>query len=372
MLARLIDLFRPPTHESLDQTQKARFLHITLLVVAGACIVTGLLNVGVNPAVATFLLLVGGASLVCIPFNRRRYYTPVALVITFLVLGVITFSLLGVGLGDAGVIAYPIFIIFASYLLNKKAAFMAVLLSLASAFLVYYLDKTGYIAPVRYSDENRLIVVCVLLLSTGLLLWVIIDNWVQIVQDLKETYDMTLSGWGKALEYRDQETQGHSTRVVEMTLALAKRLGVPETKMEHIRRGALLHDIGKMAIPDAVLLKKGSFTDKERDIIKRHPVYARDLLEGIPYLRPAMDIPYCHHERWDGTGYPEGLSGEDIPIAARIFSVADVWDALTSERPYHEPWPVEKAREYIHDQAGKMFDPRVVKMFMEFLDSNTG
>lgn len=296
---------------------------------------------------------------------------PVALLIAFLVLGVITFSLLGVGLKDAGVIAYPVFIIFTSYLLNKKAAFMAVLLSIGSAVFVYYLDRMGYFAPTTYSNENRLIVICVLLLSTGFFLWVIIDNWGQIVQNLKDTYDMTLFGWGKALEYRDQETQGHSSRVVEMTLVLAKRLGIPESKIDHIRRGALLHDIGKMAIPDAVLLKKGSFTDQEREIIKLHPIYAKNLLENIPYLKPALDIPYRHHERWDGSGYPEGLSGEDIPIAARIFAVVDVWDALTSDRPYHQAYSKAEARDYIHNQSGKMFDPQVVKAFMEFLDNST-
>lgn len=368
MLAKLIGFLSPPSYESLEQAQKSRFLHVTLLITMGACFITGLLNIGIKSHLDALLFFVSGASLICIPLSKRGYYMPVAILISFLVLGVITFSMLGVGLTDAGLVAYPVFIIFSSYLLNKMASLVAVALSIGSVIFIYYLDRMGHLEHVTYSDENRLAVTCILLISTGCLLWVITANWEQVVQDLKETYDMTLSGWGKALEYRDEGTAGHSQRVVEMTLALAKRLGIPESKMEHIRRGALLHDIGKMAIPDAILLKNGSHTDSEREIMEMHPVYARNLLENIPYLKPALDIPYSHHERWDGLGYPEKLSGENIPIAARIFTVVDVWDALTSERPYHQAWPHGKARGYIQEQSGKMFDPRVVEAFMELLE----
>lgn len=369
MLAGLSGYFHPPTHENLVVAQKARFLHATLLVVAGACFITGFLNIGVRSHLDAFLFGVGAISLMAVPYNKRGYYVPVAFVVSGLVLGVITFSLLGVGLTDAGLAAYPVFVILTAYLLNKKAAFYAVLLSISSAMLIYYLDQSGRLAHVTYSNENRLAVISVLLVSTGLLLWVINDNWERIVKDLKETYDATLQGWGKALEYRDQETQGHCLRVVELTLELARRLSIPESKMEHIRRGALLHDIGKMAVPDAILLKQDGLTDAEREAMKMHPVYARNLLENIPYLKPALEIPYCHHERWDGMGYPNGLSGEAIPIAARIFSVVDVWDALTTDRPYHQAWSRESARDYIKDQSGKMFDPKVVNAFLLHLES---
>lgn len=368
MLAKLVEFFKPPSYESLERSQKARFLHVTLQVVTGACLITGVLNAGVKPLLAVFLLLVAAISFICIPLNKRGHYMPVALIVSFLVLGVITFSMLGVGLTDAGLIAYPVFIIITSYLLDKKASIAAVALSAGSIILIYYLDRMGYLEHVTYSNENRLTVICVLLVSAGLLLWVITGNWEQIVQNLEETYDMTLAGWGKALEYRDQVTAGHSQRVVEMTLSLAKQLEIPESQIDHIRRGALLHDIGKMAIPDAILLKNGGYTDSERKIMEMHPVYARNLLENIPYLKPALDIPYCHHERWDGSGYPRGLSGEGIPIAARIFAVVDVWDALTSDRPYHQAWPHKKVRDYINDQSGKMFDPRVVEAFMKLLE----
>lgn len=371
MRAHLTNFFKPPEYQSIERTQKARFLHTTLLVVTGACLITGALNLGDRPYLGAFLFLVGGISFACIPLNRRGYYMPVALLISFLVLAVITFSLLGVGLADAGLMPYPLFIVFTSYLLNKKASFWAVAASIGSVVLVYYLDQMGMVAHVAYSNENRLTVICVLLMSAGLFVWAITDNWEQIVQNLKDTYDSTLAGWGRALEYRDQGTFGHSQRVVEMTVALARQCGIAESEIDHIRHGALLHDIGKMAIPDAILLKDGRLTDDEHRVMQMHPIYARNLLEQIQYLKPALDIPYSHHERWDGTGYPEGLSGKDIPIAARIFTVVDVWDALTTDRPYHQASTREEARDYIQNQSGKMFDPQIVEVFMKFLDSGS-
>jgi PAS domain S-box-containing protein/putative nucleotidyltransferase with HDIG domain len=177
-------------------------------------------------------------------------------------------------------------------------------------------------------------------------------------------YDTTLEGWSRALDLRDKETEGHSRRVTEMTLHLAQAMGVPEPDLVHIRRGALLHDIGKMGLPDAILLKPGPLTNEEKAIMRRHPVYAYELLSPIDYLRPALDIPYCHHEKWDGTGYPQRLRGEQIPLAARIFAVADVWDALRSGRPYRPAWTGGRARQYIRRQAGKHFDPQVVEVFL--------
>ena len=187
--------------------------------------------------------------------------------------------------------------------------------------------------------------------------------------ELTRAYDSTLGGWAKALELKDQETEGHARRVIEMTMALAERMGVGKEKLPHIRRGALLHDIGKMGIPDHVLQKKGSLDEKERALIEKHPQYAYNLLSDIDYLQPVLDIPYCHHEKWDGTGYPRGLKGEEIPFAARIFAVVDVWDALTSDRPYRDAWSRDKAINYIKEQAGKYFDPNVVKVFLEMMES---
>ena len=183
--------------------------------------------------------------------------------------------------------------------------------------------------------------------------------------ELKAAYDNTLEGWVRALDLRDKETEGHTQRVTDLTVRLAKSLGVPEADLVHVYRGALLHDIGKMAIPDAVLLKPGPLTPDERQIIERHPVYAYEFLSAIPYLRQALDIPYCHHEKWDGTGYPRGLKGEQIPLVARIFAVVDVWDALRSDRPYRKGWTDEKALQYIREQAGSHFDRRIVESFFK-------
>ena len=185
--------------------------------------------------------------------------------------------------------------------------------------------------------------------------------------ELSLAYDTTLEGWSKALDLRDKETEGHTQRVVDMTLRIAQTLGVSDEELTHIRRGALLHDIGKMGIPDSILLKPGPLTDDEWETMKRHPVYAYELLFPITHLRPALDIPYSHHEKWDGSGYPRGLKGEQIPLAARIFAVVDVWDALTSDRPYRNAWTSKKALEYIREQSGKHFDPQIVDIFMSLI-----
>jgi len=186
-------------------------------------------------------------------------------------------------------------------------------------------------------------------------------------RELEAAYDLTLWGWAKAVELRDQETAGHTERVTELTLRLARALGVPEEDLEHIRRGAILHDVGKIGIPDSILLKPGPLTEEEWAVMKKHPVYAYEWLSGIPFLKKALEIPYCHHERWDGSGYPRGLKGLEIPLSARIFAVVDVYDALTSDRPYRKAWPREKALAYIQEQAGKQFDPEVVEAFLRLV-----
>lgn len=183
--------------------------------------------------------------------------------------------------------------------------------------------------------------------------------------ELKVAYDNTLEGWVRALDLRDKETEGHTQRVTDLTVRLARSLGMSEAEMVNVYRGALLHDIGKMAIPDAVLLKPGPLTPEERKVIELHPVYAYEFLSSIPYLRPALDIPYCHHEKWDGTGYPRGLKGEQIPQVARIFAIVDVADALRSDRPYRKRWSEDKVRQHIREQTGQHFDPQMAEIFLD-------
>ncbi|GGJ18765.1 GAF and HD-GYP domain-containing protein [Deinococcus roseus] len=186
-------------------------------------------------------------------------------------------------------------------------------------------------------------------------------------QQLIRTYDATLEGWVRALDLRDRETEGHSKRVMESSLRLAKHMGLSGQALEHIRRGALLHDIGKLGIPDEILHKPGKLTTHEYEVIKQHPVWARNMLRDIEYLQRDLDIPYHHHEKWDGTGYPLGLKGEQIPLSARIFSVVDVWDAMTSDRPYRKGLPEAEVLSYIQEQSGTHFDPQVVQAFAELM-----
>jgi HD-GYP domain-containing protein (c-di-GMP phosphodiesterase class II) len=197
-----------------------------------------------------------------------------------------------------------------------------------------------------------------------------IDN-AMLFEDLQRTnieltlaYDATIEGWSRALDLRDHATEGHAQRVTEATLRLARALGMPEEDLVHARRGSLLHDIGKMAIPDGILLKPGPLDEPEWEAMRRHPVSAFEWLAPIAFLRPSLDIPYCHHERWDGTGYPRRLKGEQIPLAARIFAVVDNWDALRSNRPYRKAWPDDRVKTHLESLAGIYFDASILQAFL--------
>jgi putative nucleotidyltransferase with HDIG domain len=205
------------------------------------------------------------------------------------------------------------------------------------------------------------------LISVTLLI-ISIEHRIRIEHDrqyeLRKTYDDTLEGWSRALEIRDKETEGHSQRVTQLTLRLARACGLRGNELDYIYRGALLHDIGKMAIPDVILSKKSSLDEDEWTVMRTHPRIAIDMLSAIAFLQPALVVPAYHHERWNGEGYPSGLKGEAIPLPARIFSVVDVWDALLSDRPYRQAWTKEQALQYLKDQSGKQFDPDIVERFI--------
>ena len=187
--------------------------------------------------------------------------------------------------------------------------------------------------------------------------------------DLLMAYDATIAGWSRAMDLRDKDTENHTQRVTNMTVRLAERMGIADDQMVHIRRGALLHDIGKLGVPDNILLKPGNLTEEEWVVMRLHPQLAYEMLYPIKYLHPALDIPYCHHEKWDGSGYPRGLKGEEIPLAARIFALVDVYDALTSDRPYRKAWLSGKALDYILEQSGIYFDPKIVSAFYSLLQT---
>ncbi|HMB23114.1 MAG: HD domain-containing phosphohydrolase [Chloroflexota bacterium] len=188
--------------------------------------------------------------------------------------------------------------------------------------------------------------------------------------ELAMAYDATIEGWSRALDLRDHETEGHTQRVMDMTLRLARKMGLSDDRLVLIRRGALLHDIGKMGIPDTILHKPEPLSEEEQRIMRQHPQLAYDMLEPIVYLRESLHIPYCHHEKWDGTGYPRGLSGTQIPLEARLFAVVDVWDAVISDRPYRRGWSRDKAVEYIREQSGTHFDPQMVRIFLQEIGSH--
>lgn len=193
-------------------------------------------------------------------------------------------------------------------------------------------------------------------------------NLEQAHEKLLSAYDATIEGWSHAMDLRDKETEGHTLRVSALSEQLGRIMGVPQEELIFMRRGGLLHDIGKLGVPDAILLKPAPLTEAEWEIMHQHPQYAYDMIQPIEYLRPSLDIPYCHHEKWDGTGYPRGLKAEEIPLTARIFAIVDVWDALTSDRPYRPAWEKEKALAYIKDQSGRHFDPYVVGQFMKMMN----
>jgi len=187
--------------------------------------------------------------------------------------------------------------------------------------------------------------------------------------ELRQAYDATIEGWSRALDLRDKETEGHTQRVTQMAMMLGQQLGLGDQELQYMRWGGLLHDIGKMAVPDKILLKPDALTPEETEIMKQHTIYALQMLSPIQYLKPALDIPYCHHERWDGSGYPRGLKGDEIPLAARVFAIADVYDALSSDRPYRPSWTKTEVMKYIRHNSGSYFDPQIVDVFLQMMEN---
>jgi putative nucleotidyltransferase with HDIG domain len=360
-----------------EREQRRRTLALLLRVILVAGLALFLVNVYIGAwAIASALL---GMCLVCLPalwLNARGYYTPSALLTLATLLLVAGYNLYADGgLQDSGMLAYPIIIIAGSVFFGRPAIPVLTLASLGSLAVTASLEITGHFSPLpSVTDAGFCLSVAILLIASGALVWVVIRNSEsniahirQAEAELRETYDLTLKGLATALEYRDCETVGHSRRVVDLSVRLARAMGCSEVEMEQIRRGALIHDIGKMAIPDHILSKPGPLNEEEKKIMERHTVYARDMLAPIAFLQAASVISYCHHERWDGSGYPRRLKGDEIPWAARLFAVVDQWDALSSERPYRRAWPKEKIIAYIRENSGKQFDPEVVGPFLRII-----
>ena len=257
------------------------------------------------------------------------------------------------------ILALPI--ITSSFVIHPVASFFyALLVTAGYTFSSYYYD---YLVNYNFTGVLALFAIAFFTFFTAWQLNHTLQKNQFLLKDLQSSYETTLDSWSRALDLRDKETEGHTQRVTKLTCKIAKAMKLPEEEILYIRRGSLLHDIGKLGVPDDILHKDGPLTEEEWQIMHQHPQFAYNLLYPIEYLRTAMDIPYCHHERWDGTGYPRGLKETDIPLSARIFAVADVYDALTSDRPYRKAWSKEKALEYLQKETGTHFDPNIVEIF---------
>jgi len=357
-----------------EHNQRVHTLSTILWIVLIASFVLGLLNITFRTWESVFALF--SLTLICIPLlwlNAKGHNILSALILSLLVLMVININIFdGDGIRDSGILGYPIFIIIGTLFFGKRASPFFALSAILSLVVLIYLEIHGHVYPtIGPTRFDILIPIVILLVAAAALTWVVVENMENNLErakesetELRKNYDLTLEAWAKVLEYRDRETEGHSRRLVELSTRLARVLGSSEEEIVTLRRGALLHDIGKLAVPDEILLKPGPLNQEERKLLEQHPIYAKQMLSHISFLQPAIAVAYGHHEHWDGLGYPEGLKGEQIPLPARIFAIVDQWDALTSNRPYRKAWAREDVIAYLKDNKGKIYDPRIVDAFL--------
>jgi hypothetical protein len=356
--------------------QQQRRQNLTVLILVGMVIsfLLGLYDLQFHSAISVTALFAMSALCILLYFlNRAGHWLVAASLFSAVALAVIFLNLYdGDGLYDTGMLAYPIFILVGTLLFGRNAVLPFTLAALASVTGITILQEAGYIHPTfTNAGLGDLIPIFLLFLMAGSAIWVILTNAqnnLRKVKDaqseLEQNYDQTLAAWARVLEIRDRETEGHSRRLVELSARLGAALGLPEEELVHLRRGALVHDIGKLAIPDQILLKQGPLDDDEMEIIHKHPTYARDMLKRITFLEPCVSVAYSHHEWWGGRGYPQGLKGEEIPLLARIFAVVDAYDALGADRPYRSAWPHDEIIAYLRDNAGVIYDPHIVEVFL--------
>jgi len=369
--------FRPNNLTAYELAQRKKTLAVMLRVILGAGLALFLVNIFIgawNIAAALFVM-----SVLCVPalwLNSRERYVLSASLTLVLTLVVANYNLYASGgLQDSGMLVFPMIIIVGSLFFGRRAIPVLSFASIGSLAVLACLELKGIFSPApSVTDTGFCLSAGVLMMTSSALVWVILRNTENNIAHIKkaeaellETYDLTLAGLAKALEFRDSETEGHSRRVVELSIRLAREMGCSQAELEQIQRGALIHDIGKMAIPDHILSKPGPLDDEEKRTMEKHTTYAKEMLDSISFLQPASVISYCHHERWDGNGYPRGLKGDEIPRPARLFSVVDQWDALSSERPYRKAWPKEKIIAHVRENSGKHFDPQVVEAFLRIV-----
>lgn len=360
-----------------EKNQRVRTLSAIIWIVLIASFALGVLNLQyrtLDSVIALFSLV-----LICVPLlwlNSRGRYNLAASILSGIVLMVINVNMYdGDGIRDSGLLAYPIFIMIGVLFFGQRATPYFSIAAIASLIGIVYLEIHGYVHPTIGATKFEILLpIIILILGASAFIWVVVgimgkdlERVKESEAELRENYNLTLEAWAKVLEYRDEDTEGHSRRLVELSTRLAKAMGFSAEEIGHLRRGALLHDIGKMAISDGILLKPGKLNDAERKLMQQHPVYAKQMLSQIAFLQPSIDVAYSHHERWDGLGYPEGLKGEEIPLSARLFTVVDQWDALTSDRPYRKAWTREKVIAYLQENSGKIYDPKIVDVFLSII-----
>jgi len=382
-----LDVFSPPIFRDKEKTRKANHIYFIgkFLLVMSISIVPFLNtrgNIGLN--IILFISFLGSAILPMWLAKRGKVNTAGILFI-ILFWSLINYSTIETGGVQAvGFGGNLLVMAMALMLINIYAVFIVAGVSSAFGFYLAYLQSNNNLPLLLDIPTNAFpawVTQTFFLVMNASILYILINNLrrelkraqfaeqnILILNDqLILAYDTTLEGWARALELKDKDTEGHTRRVTEMTLELGKKFAMSKEELTSIKYGAQLHDIGKMGIPDEVLNKPGKLTPSERKLIETHPDIAFQLLKSIEYLGDAIDIPYCHHEKWDGTGYPSGMKGEEIPFSARIFSVVDVWDALRSDRPYRKAWGSEKSLNYIKEQKGHHFDPQVVDQFFKMI-----
>lgn len=359
-----------PEIGGIPQRRSARFISSILVVLIFFGTLSAVIQFIIVPSFqATFSGILLGVSLLVIAYfiSRTKHYIYSAVITVIITTFAVVLNYL-IDPTDSATLSFIFIGIFVASMFFSIRGIIAVIL-LDLVILSFILSLSDQI---KLSDI--LAYQIYIIIFSGLMLISILQRdrlEEDRISDLRNNYDATLEGWANALELIDKETLGHSRRVLEMTTKLAIKIGIEGKELEDICRGALLHDIGKMAIPEEIMFKREPLTDNEWEILHSHPKIAYDLLSPIPFLHSALHIPFSHHEKWDGTGYPQGLIGKKIPLAARIFSIVDVWDALQSDRPYRAAWQEKKILEYLREQSGKHFDPKVVETFLELIDKSS-